>query len=295
MAKKKGGSHGGGGGGHDGGGSLRWLLTYADMITLLTAFFIMMYSMSVVNIQKFDQVAISIRSGFGGQLKGAGQSVLGANGGGGVMPSILNDAKIYQSAHVVKQMKGYIGNKGLGGDLRVHMTERGLIVTLVTDKMLFLKGQADITPRAGLILDKVASLVRNAGPIRVEGHTDDLPIHTARYPSNWELSAARATTVARFLMEHSGVESRRMSVAAYADTHPLAPNDSETHRAYNRRVDLVILNGDKPTSPSTPARLDGSDGTGKGASTGASSGKVASGPTKREKAPASNAADVAGP
>ena len=231
------------------GNSERWLLTYADMITLLTAFFILMYSMSVMNLSKFQQVAIAIRSGFGGELQG-GKSVLNpAPGVISAKPSVIPELSSFQPARIAEQLRQYIKQKGLGGELRVRSTERGLVVSIVTDKMLFPKGQARITSRAAHLLDKIVSLLRGTNNhIRVEGHTDDLPIHTAAFPSNWELSTARATTVVRYLIAHEGFDPGRLSAAGYADSRPVAPNDSEAHRAMNRRVDLVILRGPETDS-----------------------------------------------
>lgn len=242
MPKKRGGH----GGGH--GNAERWLLTYADMITLLVAFFVMMYSMSVLNLAKFRQVAISIRSGFGGQMDDGGSALMTQAVSGG-KPTIMPEFSAIKSAQVAQQIRKYIKEKKLQDEVRLQETERGLVVSMVTDKMLFHKGQADISPEAGTIIDKVASLIANTNSlIRVEGHTDNLPISNDRYPSNWELSTARASAVIRFLIEHAHIASARLSAAGYADSRPLVPNDSEAHRAYNRRVDIVILrNGDSPS------------------------------------------------
>lgn len=224
----------------------RWLLTYADMITLLVAFFIMMYSMSVLNLAKFNQVAVSIKSGFGGTVSGAGHSVLEQSGGEGKKPSIMPEINPTPSAVLAKQIRTYIKKQRLESDLRVKVTERGVVVTIVTDKMLFPKGRADLTPATAALLDKVSSLIsKTSNPVRVEGHTDDLPINTPRFPSNWELSTSRATTVVRYLIENDRIDPARVSAAGYADSRPLVPNDSEANRMFNRRVDLVIVKGDE--------------------------------------------------
>jgi chemotaxis protein MotB len=229
-----------GGGGHEE-GSERWLLTYADMITLLTAFFIMMYSMSVLNITKFRQVAISIRSGYGGQLDNSGHSIMNPAPGGGIRPNIIPELD-GPEIRMEKRVKKFIAEEKLQKELRIRQTEQGLVVSISTDPMLFPKGQSALTPRAEQVLKQLTDLIRSEQhPIRVEGHSDDLPIHTARFPSNWELSTTRATTVVRYMIDRLGVEPGRLSAAGYADSHPLYPNDSEQHRAYNRRVDLVIL------------------------------------------------------
>jgi len=228
----------------------RWLLTYADMITLLVAFFVMMYSMSVLNLAKFHQVAISIKSGFGGTVSGAGHSVLEQSGGEGRKPTILPEMNPAQPAAIAKQIRHYIRERKLEKDLRVKVTERGVVVTIVTDDMLFPKGEADVTPGTARLLDKVSSIIaKTSNLIRVEGHTDDLPINTTRFPSNWELSTSRATTVVRYLIEHDRIDPARISAAGYADSRPLVPNDSEANRRFNRRVDIVIVQGNVSEEP----------------------------------------------
>jgi chemotaxis protein MotB len=227
----------------------RWLLTYADMITLLVAFFIMMYSMSVLNLAKFNQVAISIKSGFGGTVTGAGHSVLSQAGADGKKPSILPEVPHSQPAALARQINTYIKQKRLQDNLRVTVSDRGVVVSIVTDKMLFPPGQAYLTQATTELLDKVSSLIsKTDNLVRVEGHTDDLPINTPRFPSNWELSTSRATAVVRYLIEHDRINPKRISAAGYADSRPLVPNDSEAHRVFNRRVDIVILQGDEANS-----------------------------------------------
>lgn len=238
-------AEGGGGGGHDSAGSMRWLLTYADMITLLMAFFIMMYSMSVLNLAKFREVAFSIRSGFGGPLEGGPGMLSFPQRRDSLTPSledISESSGLGAIPGVAKEMAEYIERQGLGKIVRMRVEERGLVVSLVTDEVLFDLGRAALRPRAKQILRKVADVVRNIpNDISVEGHTCDLPIKTAQFPSNWELSTARATIVIRYLIEQCAMPPARVSAAGYADSRPLVPNDSEAHRMLNRRVDIVIL------------------------------------------------------
>ncbi len=247
MGGKSRGSHEeGGGGGHDGGGSLRWLLSYADMITLLMAFFIMLYSMSILNLNKFRQVAISIKSGFGGVVEGQGKSVLGSSGQFGVKPSPIDGDSVGVSWQVVSKVQTLIKEKKLQNQVRMRADERGLIVSLVTDEVLFAKGQANLSLAVRKLLDEVAEIVRPLpNSIVVEGHTCDLRLASKRYPTNWELSTNRATTVVRYLIEHCGIPSARLAAEGYADSKPLVPNLNEKFRAINRRVDIVILRTEK--------------------------------------------------
>ncbi len=212
-----------GGGGHDGGGMMRWLLTYADMITLLTAFFIMMYSMSVINLARFHQVAIAIKSGFNGEQLGAG---LFDKGG---VVYIEEDKKVPTPApeldRIMKELKDYIQRHGLKSQVMCRLEERGLVISLSSDGLLFDRGQADIRPGAQLLDDIGSVVAKLQNEVMVEGNTCDLPISTPQYPSNWELSTARATTVVRYLIDQHHVSPSRIGAAGYADARPLVKND----------------------------------------------------------------------
>jgi chemotaxis protein MotB len=231
----------GGGGGHDGGGMLRWLLTYADMITLLMAFFILMYSMSILNLEKFKAVAISIRSGLGGELDGGKHLLTHPSGQRAVTEQMIRE-ETKSTAQVAQELREYIKVNNLQQSMRVNIEQRGLVITIVADNMLFQIGSADLQPSAQKILTPIAKLVGGiTNDVLVEGHSCDLPIHTERFPSNWELSSARASRVIRTLIEQYKVPANRLAAAGYADTRPTAPNDSEDHRRWNRRVDVVVL------------------------------------------------------
>ena len=221
---------------------LRWLLTYADMITLLMAFFIMLYSMSILNLNKFREVAVSIRSGFDGMVQGQGQSILGSSGQFGVKPSPIQGESVGVPWRVVKHFQGIIKQEKLENVVKLRADARGLIVSMAGNDLLFRRGQVDLTPQALRVLDSVGATLKNLpNPIMVEGHTCDLPISNGLYPSNVHLSAVRASNVAYHLIHSVGIAPARLMIAGYADTRPLVPNTSEANRAMNRRVDLVIL------------------------------------------------------
>lgn len=242
LRKKKKDGGGGGGGGHDGGGALRWLLTYADMITLLMAFFIMLYSMSVMNMAKFRQLAISVRSGFGGDVEGKGLSIASPGSAISLNPGIGPQVPPKPLQRVEEEVSKYITKKGLKNVVTVHQEPRGLVVSFRSDHLLFDRGSAELRPAAQEMLKQVMEKIRPLNyPVRVEGHTCSLPIHTAQFPSNWELSTARATNVVRYLIAEGSFSSRRLSAAGYADLHPVAPNATEEGRMRNRRVDIVII------------------------------------------------------
>ena len=222
--------------------SLRWVLTYADMITLLMAFFIMLYSMSILNLNSFKEVAISIRSGFGGLVEGQSRSVLDSNGQFSIKKSPIEGDSAGVPWLVVKKIQRFVKEEDLEDQVRLRVDERGLVISLVTDKVLFPKGQAEISDSSRKILSGIAAALKQVpNQIRVEGHTCNLPVSSKKYPSNWELSTARATVVIRYLIEQCKIPADRLSAAGYADSKPLVPNTNEKDRALNRRVDLVVL------------------------------------------------------
>jgi chemotaxis protein MotB len=226
-------------GGHGGGGSLRWLLTYADMITLLMAFFIMMYSMSVLNLSRFRQVAVSIRSGFGGIKPGQGKWILSPVG---PLTKQSDGESLGVPWEVIRRLQKVVVDKQLQKSVMLRPDERGLVVSLVTDKVLFTKGEADLSQGSRKTIVAVATALKDIpNGICVEGHTCDLPIESDKFPSNWELSTARAASVVRCLIEQVGIPADRLSAAGYADSKPLVANDSEKDRAINRRVDIIVL------------------------------------------------------
>lgn len=226
----------------------RWLVTYADMITLLMAFFIMMYAMSVVDLKKFEQLADAMGHVFGAKAGGAVERGTGSEvleGGQGLLSG--SRSLVGNSSTLVNRVNRAI-DRSLSEDLRgcVHVSQRdGLVtVSIAADGLTFERGEAKLTAEARQILDAVApSLLETQAQVLVEGHTCDLPINTARFPSNWELSAERATNVMVYLIRRAEIWPGSVAAVAYADTRPVAPNDSEQHRARNRRVDIVVLPG----------------------------------------------------
>jgi len=217
------------------------------MITLLMAFFIMLYSMSILNLNRFREVAVSIKSGFGGITRGQGRSILGVSGEVGAPPAPIDAENAGVPDYIARKLEKFVAEQSLEEAVRLHVDRRGLIVTLATDKVLFPRAQAVLTPSARKIVLGVGRILQEIpNEIRVEGHTCDLPVFSDKFPSNWELSTARATTVIRFLIEQVGIDPARLSAAGYADSRPLVPNTSERNRRLNRRVDVIILRGGQP-------------------------------------------------
>jgi chemotaxis protein MotB len=202
----------------------RWLVSYADFITLLFAFFVVMFASSQTDKSKAKQISEAVEKA----LK-EGHSV-------SIPPA------------VAKVLGGTVDDKGQGnaeikeGKVEVSMTPRGIVVSL-KQAAFFPSGADGVDPGTFTTMEKVAAALKAvSNPVRIEGHTDAQPIHTARFRSNWELSAARSIAIMELLAARFQIVHERMSIAGYADTVPVADNDTAEGRARNRRVDLIILN-----------------------------------------------------
>jgi chemotaxis protein MotB len=252
-----------------------WVIPYADLLTLLMAMFIALFAMSTVDIDKFKELSIGFNEALGGgdlstgvfdhdaggdgPLDGTGSGVAAQPGGAlgpdrqpvsnSVLEKLLSQYEHRQVAQSVEResLRGVADaiEREVAGtpyvrSLRVRLEERGLVVTVVTDEVLFDSGAAQLRSDALPILRIVGEAlgdVENA--VVVEGHTDSRPISTARFPSNWELSGARAAAVVRYL-ERAGVRSSRLSYEGYGERLPIASNDTPAGRAQNRRVEIVV-------------------------------------------------------
>lgn len=254
MSRKAG---GGGGGGHGGSGSMRWLLTYADMITLLMAFFMILYSISNVDKDKYQRLARGLQIALG-RSGGGSLVVLGEGEGTNVkLPEDLyrrlqqQEAAPAQAARQAEAAQPDDPLLRLGqqmvlalkpfGRFHVYVSERGVVISLL-GTALFDSGRAEIRPEAEPVLAAIAERLRAVpNDISVEGSADDRPINTPEFPSNWELSTRRATEVARHLISRHGLDARRFITVGYAEVRPVFDNSTPEGRAGNRRVDIVIL------------------------------------------------------
>jgi chemotaxis protein MotB len=217
---------------------MRWLLTYADMITLLLAMFIILFAISNVSRVKFQRLATAISGGF--------NSSDSANNppNGGVTGNEHGRTDEANMGSVKAQIDKYISRQNLQSKVQTRIDRQGLVITLLSDKAYYDSGSADLRPETKELLDVIGAQLRGVrNEVRVEGNTDSIPIATAAYPTNWELSAARATGVTRYLVEHDKIVPTRISFAGYGQFRPKFSNDSDVHRQQNRRVDIVILNG----------------------------------------------------
>ena len=260
--------------GHDGGheNHERWLLTYADMITLLMVLFIVLFAISQVDQKKFDALHDGLARSFGNaRVLTGSEGILDGSTHQSVDPTRVTVTETPPAQDTAaaaspvqkdpgletlrQQIAAALAAKGLSGAVRFEREQRGLVVDVITDKVLFDLGSAQLRDEGRAVLDAIDPLLRNSGRyLAIEGHTDDLPIHGGPFPSNWELSAVRATTVLRYLVEKGGIAPDHVSAAGYADTRPIAANDSPAHRARNRRVAIVVLATDY--QPGQPAAAD---------------------------------------
>jgi chemotaxis protein MotB len=293
-------------GGHSGGGEdggERWLLTYADMITLLMALFMVLFSISSINISKVQALQLSLRAAFSGDILPGGKAIAqpGATANSSKAPSTADvqaivpltaqttgGSKTVQSGpatssastassatatttasatttantaaaqreasqftQIKHQLDAYAAKHGFGADVHTSIDQQGLVIRVLTDRLLFASGQATLIPAARPLLGEISNLlsIDREHPISVEGNTDDVPIQSSSFPSNWELSTARASMVVRELISQ-GTDAHRLSAAGYADLRPISSNATAQGRARNRRVEIVLQRLYKP--PTNP-------------------------------------------
>jgi|SRR5579871_3485208 len=256
----------------------RWLVSYADFITLLFAFFVVMFATSQTDKVKAQQVSDSVKKALegksvaavvatllGGTVDNKGQGNAQSRGPGGSKVAKVERPKD-PSARVVELLPSFeVLTKELqeeikSGKLRINMTPRGLVISF-EQAALFHSGEDEILPEAYPTIAKIAAAMnRIPNPARLEGHTDSVPIHNSRFRSNWELSAARSIALMELLTGTFEVDRYKLSIAGYAETAPADTNDTAEGRAHNRRVDVAILNetgiqGEPEREPRTPGNV----------------------------------------
>jgi chemotaxis protein MotB len=262
----------------------RWLLTYADMITLLMALFMVLFSISSVNISKVQSLQESLRAAFSGNILPGGKAIAkpGSTANASHAPtatplqaivpispqSVTNpEAATHASSsssasvaaqsaatnlsaahqeqsnfeHLKHELDAYAAKHGFGRNVHTTIEQRGLVIRVLTDSLLFASGSATLDAQGDPLLSEVADLVNvdHTHPLAVEGNTDAVPVHGGIFPSNWELSTARASTVVRYLIG-KGVDPQRLTAIGYASLRPIASNSTAAGRALNRRVEIVL-------------------------------------------------------
>jgi chemotaxis protein MotB len=267
----------------------RWLLTYADMITLLMALFMVLFSISSVNISKYETLQKSLKAAFSGNILPGGKDIaqqgstvnaaqspasvelqslepLVSEGSNSLQNSTAHGAaatsvtaptastatastasasaaqsQAAEFARIKRELDAYAAAHGFSKSVKTSIETRGLVIRVLTDDLLFASGQATLEGRAYGLLGEIAQLlnVDQTHPISVEGNTDNVPIHSSEFPSNWQLSTARASTVVQFLIT-KGVSPSRLTATGNAEQHPVDSNATAAGRARNRRVEIVM-------------------------------------------------------
>ncbi len=215
------------------GGAPKWMVTYSDMMSLLLTFFILLFSMSTISSDKFDNLMSSF------------QNILS----GSKSDSILYDGdnlidlheELIQTEEMYDKVSDYLEDQDLGSDVSVSMDSKGIFVEM-KDAILFESGRAELKPEGIEVLKKLEGLISDFdNELVIEGHTDNVPMTSGRFPSNWELSTARAVTVVRYLSESLDIDPGRLSAVGYGEYRPIKPNDTAENRAANRRVNILII------------------------------------------------------
>lgn len=229
------------------------MTTYGDMMTLMLCFFVLLYAFSIVDVAKFRSAVKSIKI----SVEGKQEDKEGQKGGifknqTDVLGKVDNNTQIPQkfgltATEVAKmkatkeQLAAYLKQQKAGSTVNLEITERGLVISFMGN-ILFETGKAEIRKPFIPILNHVGSVLKkNDNSIRIEGFTDNVPIETDKYPSNWELSTARATAVLKYLTLKHKLDPRRLSAAGYGEYKPKKPNTNDRNRALNRRVDIVLI------------------------------------------------------
>jgi chemotaxis protein MotB len=249
MARRK--SHGG----HE--NSERWMVSYADLLTLMFALFVVLFASSQEDKGKAQQMAESVRRALddgqvttviagilGGNrdLKGKGNADVAVKPPKGEAAPSRGQQSTAELLPSLEYLTRELEKEIAAGKLQIRMEGRGLVVSL-TEAAFFHSGEAGVLPATYESLDKIAGVIAKLpNPVRLEGHTDSVPIHNSRFRSNWELSSARSIAMLELLTTRCRIPVSRLAVAGYADNIPLASNDTEEGRARNRRVDIVMLN-----------------------------------------------------
>ena len=227
----------------DDAGGAEWLATYGDLVTLLLCFFVLLFSMSTVDNQKFKRAIFALNSmGIMGQSGSVKENV----------GDSISNMDIYNAIYVQEEMddiytkvKEIVDSKGLSEDVQGEKVGPGVLLRF-KDEILFDPGQADLKVNAKNTLQRLGEILKvHDKNIRIEGHTDNVPINTSRFRSNWELSASRAISVVKYFTEELASEERidpkKFEVSGYGEYHPIAANDSAQNKQKNRRIEITIL------------------------------------------------------
>ncbi|PAB61263.1 flagellar motor protein MotB [Anaeromicrobium sediminis] len=231
------------------GGSPEWMTTFSDLMTLLLCFFVLLFAFSTIDQRKFTAVMKSFQGSAG--VLHAGKTIDGSE----YINKGLNEDKLTKQLREIENFRvmeekinNYLIENEMENEIFVELESRGLLIRL-NENVLFGSGEAELKENSKETLRFLGDIIKQeefkSKYITVEGHTDSDPIiRSKKYPTNWELSIARASNVVRFLIEDTYVEPKRLSASGYSQYHPVAPNDTMENKAKNRRVDILILRSD---------------------------------------------------
>jgi chemotaxis protein MotB len=238
----------------------RWLVSYADFITLLFAFFVVMFASSQTDKGRAKQISEAVEKALeqgktvglpaavakilGGTVDDRGQGNAMMKGPGGAQHATKESPpeEMVELLPSMKRLSQELESEVKDGKLEIHLEPRGLVVSL-REATFFPSGTDEVDTTSYAVLDKVAAAIKDLpNPVSFEGHTDSVPIHTGRFRNNWDLSAARSVAMLGVFSQRYNITPERLSVVGHADTIPLASNDTPEGRARNRRVDVVIKN-----------------------------------------------------
>jgi len=241
----------------------RWLVSYADFITLLFAVFTTLYAMSQTDKKKVEEIMQSLQQSFGMVTAGAPAPKINVIESKpiNIIPTIKPEISVAPTGRarsgrartraeekdfrqIKSSIEAYLVKQGAQDKVGLTITRRGLIVSL-KEAGFFDSGQAQIKQNAYELLNTIAEVMTQYNnPLRIEGHTDNVPISTSQFPSNWELSTARATNVLKYLLKYYDAEPEKISATGYGEFRPVSDNATPENRAKNRRVDIVLLSGE---------------------------------------------------
>jgi chemotaxis protein MotB len=217
-----------------------WMATFSDLCTLLMTFFVLLLSFSTMDVIKFKQMAGSMEKAFGYTTEAKGVYENKASTPVTIQLS-ENENKMLDNMEIGNKIQREIKNMKLDKDVEVEVSEEGVMMRL-KGKIAFPPGKAELNKKIFPLIDKVAKILKEHPDykLKVFGHTDNIPIKSAKYDSNWELSSARAVRVIRILVQKHHINPKRLTAIGYGDTRPLVPNNTPANRAKNRRVEFVF-------------------------------------------------------
>lgn len=220
--------------------SNQWINTYSTCITVILTFFILLFCITSKEQKKLTSVSNTTRGTFSDNdsistKQNNVSSVIGQE----------NQADPSQQQNIYEIVKDYVNNNSMKSDVEVQDDDMGVIIQ-IKDSLLFQSGKADLIPEAKTLLEKIAKLMSEMkNNIKIEGHTDNVPINTFKFESNWELSTSRAVNVLRYFIEDKKLDPKRFGAEGYGEYRPLVNNDTPENRAKNRRINIVILTSNK--------------------------------------------------